>query len=110
VIHRLCMMTINASESFNGVLKGARALPIQALVVRTWDLTPQRDLQFYKNELDMIDRSAIVWEPYHNDVLQTLASVCREGSQIWRARTPLICFQNMEMYVPDRVLHQFGFH
>ena len=32
--HRLCMMTANASESFNGVLKGARALPIQALIVR----------------------------------------------------------------------------
>jgi len=32
--HRLCMMTVNTSESFNGVLKGARALPIQTLIAR----------------------------------------------------------------------------
>ena len=32
--HRLCMMITNASESFNGVLEGARALPIQAIIVR----------------------------------------------------------------------------
>jgi len=30
------MMTTNASESFNGVLKGASALSIQALIVRTY--------------------------------------------------------------------------
>ena len=29
-------MTTNASESFNGVLKGARSLPIKALVARTF--------------------------------------------------------------------------
>ena len=32
--HRLCMMTTNAPESLNGVLKGAQALSIQALIVR----------------------------------------------------------------------------
>ena len=32
--HRLCMMTTNTSESFNDVFKGARALPLQALIVR----------------------------------------------------------------------------
>ncbi|XP_020270620.1 uncharacterized protein LOC109845760 [Asparagus officinalis] len=34
--NRYCMMTTNCSESFNGVLKGARAMPIQALVARTF--------------------------------------------------------------------------
>ncbi|XP_020245215.1 uncharacterized protein LOC109823346 [Asparagus officinalis] len=33
---RFCMMTTNCSESFNGVLKGARAMPIQSLVARTF--------------------------------------------------------------------------
>ncbi|XP_020262206.1 uncharacterized protein LOC109838151 [Asparagus officinalis] len=33
---RFCMMTTNASESFNGVLKGARGMPIQALVAKTF--------------------------------------------------------------------------
>lgn len=33
---RFHVMTTNASESFNGVLKGARSLPIKALVARTF--------------------------------------------------------------------------
>ncbi|XP_020254255.1 uncharacterized protein LOC109831336 [Asparagus officinalis] len=33
---RFCMMTTNCSGSFNGVLKGARAMPIQSLVARTF--------------------------------------------------------------------------
>ena len=33
---RFYMMTTNASESFNGVLKGARSLPVKALVARTF--------------------------------------------------------------------------
>jgi len=79
-------------------------------VDRTWDRTPQRDLQFYRYELDILDGSAIVWEPYPNDILETLTQVCREGSQIWWARTPLICFQTVEMHVPNRVLSLFGFY
>jgi len=31
-----CTMTTNASESFNNVLKGARSLSIQALIIRTF--------------------------------------------------------------------------
>lgn len=30
------MMTTNVSESFNGVLRGARALPVKSLVARTF--------------------------------------------------------------------------
>lgn len=30
------IMTINCSDSFNGVLKGARSLPIKAFVARTF--------------------------------------------------------------------------
>ena len=75
---------------------------------RTWDRTPQRDLQFYRNELDILDRSAVVWEPYPDEVLQTLRPIYRCGSHIWRARVPLICVEIVEMHVPDRVLRQFG--
>jgi len=33
--YRFCMMNTNASKSFNCMLKETRALPIQALIVRT---------------------------------------------------------------------------
>jgi len=32
-------------------------------VERTWDMTPQKELQFYKNELDVKDRFGVIWEP-----------------------------------------------
>ena len=75
-------------------------------VDRTWDQTPQRDLQFYKIEHDILNRSAIVWELYltrsYRPYLQW------HESNIWRARVPLICFEIVEMHVPDRVLRQFS--
>ena len=36
------------------------------------------------------------------------ASGCTEASQIWRARAPVICFEIVELHLPDRVLCQFG--
>lgn len=50
----------------------------------------------------------VIWEPYSHDVLQLLPPICTEGVAIWRARVPLICFEIVEMHVPDRVLRQFG--
>jgi len=40
--------------------------------------------------------------------LQSLPPICTAGAHIWRARTPIICMENVEMHVPDRVLRQFG--
>ena len=37
-----------------------------------------------------------------------LPHYCLEGSDIWLARVPLICFSIIEYYYPDRVLQQFG--
>ena len=34
--YRLCVITTNASESFNGVLKGSPDLTIQALIAKTF--------------------------------------------------------------------------
>ena len=30
---------------------------------KTYDTTPQRDLHFYRNELDMLHESTITWKP-----------------------------------------------
>jgi len=43
-------------------------------------MTPKRDLQFYKNELDVRDHLRVVWEPYSAAILQTLPPVSRESS------------------------------
>src|SRR4051812_43450601 len=51
------MMTTNCSENFNGVLKGARALPIQALVAQTFY---QLVKYFYKRRT-----TAVSWTTMH---------------------------------------------
>ncbi|XP_020259550.1 serine/threonine-protein phosphatase 7 long form homolog [Asparagus officinalis] len=49
----------------------------------------------------------VKWMPYEL-VLESLPDICREGKDVWRARIPLICFEIVEIHVPDRVLRQFG--
>ncbi|KAG9440249.1 hypothetical protein H6P81_020414 [Aristolochia fimbriata] len=36
-----------------------------------------------------------------------LPAICVEGRRIWLSRTPLICFEIVELHVPDRVMLQF---
>uniref|UniRef100_A0A0D9VZC7 Aminotransferase-like plant mobile domain-containing protein n=1 Tax=Leersia perrieri TaxID=77586 RepID=A0A0D9VZC7_9ORYZ len=50
----------------------------------------------------------ITWDPYTPSLIAELPVLCTFGSAVWRSRTPLICFQIVEMHVPDRVLLQFG--
>ncbi|CAH9075320.1 unnamed protein product [Cuscuta epithymum] len=49
------------------------------------------------------------WMPYTAKMFAELPPVGREHSHIWRARVPLICFDIVELHLPDRVLRQFGF-
>ena len=50
----------------------------------------------------------VTWEPYTDTVLQSLPLICTTRAHIRRARTPIICVENVEMLVPDRVLRRFG--
>lgn len=77
-------------------------------VHRTYEV-PQRDLAFYRSELDLLDRDIVVWRPYL-DLPPGLPEVCRFGHHVGRARVSLICFEIAEMHVPDRVMRQFGYH
>ncbi|KAG9458858.1 hypothetical protein H6P81_003366 [Aristolochia fimbriata] len=47
------------------------------------------------------------WQPYL-DFMQRLPAICVEGRRIWLSRTPLICFEVVELHVPDQVMLQFG--
>ncbi|XP_039828443.1 uncharacterized protein LOC120690004 isoform X3 [Panicum virgatum] len=66
------------------------------------------DHEFYRHGLDTISDSQITWDPYTPNLIAGLPATCTFGSAVWRSRTPLICFQIVEMHVPDRVLLQFG--
>uniref|UniRef100_A0ACD6A5E1 Uncharacterized protein n=1 Tax=Avena sativa TaxID=4498 RepID=A0ACD6A5E1_AVESA len=66
------------------------------------------DHEFYRHGLDTIGNCQITWEPYKPSLISGLPALCTLGSAVWRSKTPLICFQIVEMHVPDRVLLQFG--
>ncbi|CAN6309217.1 unnamed protein product [Urochloa humidicola] len=66
------------------------------------------DHDFYRHGLDTISYCEITWDPYTPNLIAELPAICTFGSTVWRSRTPLICFQIVEMHVPDRVLLQFG--
>ncbi|XP_004981664.1 serine/threonine-protein phosphatase 7 long form homolog isoform X1 [Setaria italica] len=66
------------------------------------------DHEFYRHGLDTISDCQITWDPYTPNLIAGLPAICTFGSAVWRSRTPLICFQIVEMHVPDRVLLQFG--
>ncbi|CAH9095095.1 unnamed protein product [Cuscuta europaea] len=51
----------------------------------------------------------ITWMPYTAEMFAELPPFRREHSHIWRARVPLICFDIVELHLPDRVLRQFGY-
>ena len=40
--------------------------------------------------------------------MDALPHICRSGHEIWRSRCPLICFDIIELHLPDRVMRQFG--
>ncbi|XP_073006437.1 uncharacterized protein [Typha latifolia] len=66
------------------------------------------DHEFYRHGIDTILDSQITWDPYTTNLMSGLPAICTSGSAVWLCRTPLICFQIVEMHVPDRVLLQFG--
>ncbi|XP_020245031.1 serine/threonine-protein phosphatase 7 long form homolog [Asparagus officinalis] len=76
-------------------------------VQKYFDETPARQLDFYRNELNRMKIFQMEWEPY-TPFLDHLPPICTEYPVIWRARVPLICFEIVEMHVPNRVLRQFG--
>ncbi|KAG9458618.1 hypothetical protein H6P81_003126 [Aristolochia fimbriata] len=52
-------------------------------------------------------RFQVKWQPYL-DFMQRLPAMCVEGRRIWLSKTPLICFEIVELHAPDRVMLQFG--
>ncbi|KAG9446150.1 hypothetical protein H6P81_012278 [Aristolochia fimbriata] len=74
---------------------------------RTNATNPGGNLVLYRTELDHQWNYQVKWQPYLV-FLQHLPAICVEGRRIWWSRTPLICFEIVELHVPDRVMLQFG--
>lgn len=49
----------------------------------------------------------MIWEPYES-LFAILPEYCRNGHDIWRSTSPLICFHIVEWHLTSRVMRQFG--
>ncbi|KAK1257686.1 hypothetical protein QJS04_geneDACA016812 [Acorus gramineus] len=79
-----------------------------------WKVTQRFDensrvLIYYRAQLDYQLESQVIWQPYVG-TYAVLPFACRDHMELWLARVSLICFDIVEMHVPDRVTRQFGVH
>ncbi|XP_050222586.2 uncharacterized protein LOC126672672 [Mercurialis annua] len=69
---------------------------------------PRHSVSYFRLLLDGLRYDDIVWQPYSDDVLQSIPQMYLTGRHIWRARVPMIYYHIVEWHQPDRVLQQFG--
>ncbi|XP_023913413.1 serine/threonine-protein phosphatase 7 long form homolog [Quercus suber] len=67
-------------------------------------LTPTHVLPTYRSNHDTQYNEHVVWTPYDN----YLHPWCLVEIHIWTITAPLLCFQIVEYYHPERVMRQFG--
>ncbi|XP_057530802.1 serine/threonine-protein phosphatase 7 long form homolog [Amaranthus tricolor] len=65
-------------------------------------------LVYYRDALDRQRDEQMTWQPYTAAKMEALPHICTSGHEIWRSRCPLICFDIVELHLPDRVMRQFG--
>ncbi|XP_057527797.1 serine/threonine-protein phosphatase 7 long form homolog [Amaranthus tricolor] len=63
---------------------------------------------FYRDQLDLLRANQFRWDPYPTEAYAALPQHSGILSGAWRASVPLICFDIVEVHVPERVLRQFG--
>ncbi|KAH0707770.1 hypothetical protein KY289_012846 [Solanum tuberosum] len=65
-------------------------------------------LQIWAWERVTVLRPQFIWEPYSDELIESLPDYCRIGRDIWRVRAPIFCWDVVEVHLPDRVMRQFG--
>ncbi|KAI8567220.1 hypothetical protein RHMOL_Rhmol02G0104000 [Rhododendron molle] len=69
---------------------------------------PTHVVGYYRFFLDVQKPDEVVWQPYTENLIQSLPKFCSTGRGVWMASVPLIQFSHVEQHQPERVLHQFG--
>ncbi|KAH0689989.1 hypothetical protein KY289_017347 [Solanum tuberosum] len=74
----------------------------------SWTNTTKHMLKVYRDALDSMIEEQFIWEPYPDDLIESLPVYCHAGRNIWRIRVPIFCWNAVEVDLPDRVMRQFG--
>ncbi|KAM0901667.1 hypothetical protein ACQ4PT_019826 [Festuca glaucescens] len=67
-----------------------------------------RCLKQYRDELNLQRADQLKWEPYMLIESSSLPPLCTKDADLWITQAPLINFPIVEMYLPERVMRQFG--
>ncbi|EOX93433.1 Serine/threonine protein phosphatase 7 long form [Theobroma cacao] len=70
--------------------------------------TTNRDVVFYRKELDSLEPCNVEWLPYKHMDSTVIPEEIRSTLVLGRSKTMLICFDKAERHLPDRVLRQYG--
>ncbi|KAI0498363.1 hypothetical protein KFK09_021604 [Dendrobium nobile] len=70
---------------------------------------PVGNVMTYRDELDGLLESQVIWEPYTAEIRAQVPEICTSGQDTWLSRVPLISWKRVEWHLPDRVLRQFGY-
>ncbi|XP_062193625.1 uncharacterized protein LOC133897064 [Phragmites australis] len=73
---------------------------------------PARCYEHFTNEFDLLTDDQVVWCPYREERVNELllAPICTQDSHLWLTQAPLVYFYMVEVYMPERVMRQFGLH
>ncbi|KAH0765353.1 hypothetical protein KY285_001224 [Solanum tuberosum] len=74
----------------------------------SWTDTTKHVLKVFRDAFDSMTEDQFIWEPYSDELIESLPDYCRIGRDIWRVRAPIFCWDVVEVYLPDRVMRQFG--
>uniref|UniRef100_I1NW18 PI-PLC Y-box domain-containing protein n=1 Tax=Oryza glaberrima TaxID=4538 RepID=I1NW18_ORYGL len=75
---------------------------------RTQSENATRCLKQYRDELNLQRADQVKWEPYLHIESSSLPLLCTKDADLWLTQAPLINFPIVEMYLPERVMRQFG--
>ncbi|KAL3370379.1 hypothetical protein AABB24_007421 [Solanum stoloniferum] len=74
----------------------------------SWTDTTKHVLKVFRDALDSMTEDQFIWEPYSDELIESLPDYCRIGRDIWCVRAPIFCWDVVEVHLPDRVMRQFG--
>ncbi|KAK6803758.1 hypothetical protein RDI58_001542 [Solanum bulbocastanum] len=67
-----------------------------------WTDTTKHVLKVFRDALDSMTDDQFIWEPYSDDLIESLPDYCRIGRDIWHVRAPIFCWDVIEVHLPDR--------